>query len=44
MKTTVAIVDDEEHLREAVADFLDLQGNEVLSIRNAQAFRQDSVG
>lgn len=44
MKTTVAIVDDEEHLREAVAEYLDLQGFEVLSFRNAQAFRQDSVG
>ncbi|QCI64900.1 response regulator [Phreatobacter stygius] len=44
MKTTVAIVDDEEHLREAVAEYLDLQGFEVFSFRNAQAFREDSVG
>ncbi|CEJ16254.1 Transcriptional regulatory protein OmpR [bacterium YEK0313] len=44
MKTTVAIVDDEEHLREAVAEYLDLQGFEVLTYRNALAFREESVG
>jgi DNA-binding response OmpR family regulator len=44
MKTTVAIVDDEQHLREAVAEYLDLQGFEVLSYRNAQVFRDESVG
>lgn len=44
MKTTVAIVDDEEHLREAVAEYLDLQGFEVMTFRNAQAFREESPG
>lgn len=44
MKTTVAIVDDEEHLREAVAEYLDLQGFDVLSFRSAQAFREGSPG
>lgn len=44
MKTTVAIVDDEEHLREAVGEYLELQGFEVLSFRNAQAFREDGAG
>jgi two-component system phosphate regulon response regulator OmpR len=44
MKTTVAIVDDEEHLREAVAEYLDLQGFEVLSFRSAQAFREAAPG
>ncbi|QCK85258.1 response regulator [Phreatobacter aquaticus] len=44
MKTTVAIVDDEEHLREAVAEYLELQGFDVLSYRNAQVFREESVG
>lgn len=44
MKATVAIVDDEEHLREAVGEYLELQGFEVLSYRNAQTFREDSVG
>jgi two-component system phosphate regulon response regulator OmpR len=44
MKTTVAIVDDEEHLREAVAEYLELQGFDVLSYRNAQVFREESIG
>ncbi|MBL8570910.1 MAG: response regulator [Phreatobacter sp.] len=44
MKTTVAIVDDEEHLREAVGEYLELQGFEVLSFRNAQAFREEGAG
>lgn len=44
MKTTVAIVDDEEHLREAVAEYLELQGFDVLAYRNAQVFREESVG
>ena len=44
MKTTVAVVDDEEHLREAVAEYLELQGFEVLSFRNAQAFREEGAG
>jgi DNA-binding response OmpR family regulator len=44
MKTTVAIVDDEEHLREAVAEYLELQGFDVLAYRNAQAFREESAG
>ena len=44
MKAIVAIVDDEEHLREAVGEYLELQGFEVLSYRNAQVFREESVG
>lgn len=44
MKAIVAIVDDEEHLREAVGEYLELQGFDVLSFRNAQAFREESVG
>jgi two-component system phosphate regulon response regulator OmpR len=44
MKAIVAIVDDEEHLREAVGEYLELQGFEVLSYRNAQVFREESAG
>lgn len=44
MRATVAIVDDEEHLREAVGEYLELQGFEVMSFRNAQAFREESAG
>lgn len=44
MRTTVAIVDDEEHLREAVAEYLELQGFEVLSFPGAQAFREAAAG
>jgi DNA-binding response OmpR family regulator len=44
MRATVAIVDDEEHLREAVGEYLEMQGFEVLTFRNAQSFREESPG
>ena len=40
MKQTVIIVDDEEHLREAVAEYLDGRGLRVLTAASAAEFRE----
>ena len=40
MKQTVIIVDDEEHLREAVAEYLDTRGLRVLTAASAAEFRE----
>jgi len=39
MQPTVAIVDDEEALREAVVEYLNMQGLRAVAAANAQAFR-----